>query len=178
MKATLFIITLLFISTQLTAEEMIIGKETVYPGINLIFEGATKDTVFPKQHYLKESSTDIHIEMLANWSEKNQYGAPAGGFIAYLEVNAKIINQKTQKILKTQLTPHINIIDNFHYAQNIKLPGKTDDLYTVTFTIKPPKNTDLGIHYDWHHKVGKVIEQSTFTYKNLSFYEISKKLRR
>ena len=70
MKATLFIITLLFFSTQLTAEEMIIGKETVYPGINLIFEGAPKDTVFPKQHYLKESSTDIHIEMLANWSEK------------------------------------------------------------------------------------------------------------
>ena len=70
MKATLFIITLLFFSTQLTAEEMIIGKETVYPGINLIFEGAPKDTVFPKQHYLKESSTDIDIEMLANWSEK------------------------------------------------------------------------------------------------------------
>jgi uncharacterized protein involved in high-affinity Fe2+ transport len=179
MKAISFIITLLIISTQITAEEMIIGTEkNVYPGIDLIFEGAPKDTVYPAQHYLEESDTDIHIEMLANWSKDNKFGAPEGGFVAYLQVDATITNQKTQATLKTQLTPHINIIDNFHYAQNIKLPGKTDDLYTVTFTIKPPKNTDLGIHHDWHHRVKKVIEKSVYTYENQLFHKVSKKLRR
>ena len=29
------------------ADEMIIGRETISPGINLIFEGAPKDTVLP-----------------------------------------------------------------------------------------------------------------------------------
>ena len=178
MKAIVFIITLLVISTQITAEEMIIGKETVYPGIDLIFEGAPKDSVYPAKQYLKESDTDIHIEMLANWAENNKFGAPAGGFIAYLQVDATIKNQTTQATQKTQLTPHINIIDNFHYAQNIKLPGKSDDLYTVTFTIKPPKDSDLGIHHDWYHKVGKVLEQSAYTYKDLLFDEVSRKLRR
>ena len=172
------IILLLLLSTQLLAEEMIIGKESVYPGIELIFEGAPKDTVFPKEQHLAESRTDIHIEMLANWSEENKFGAPSGGFVGYLEVSAQVTNQKTQETLTTKLTPHINLTDNFHYAKNIKLPGKSDDLYRVVFTIQPPKSDALGIHYDWHHKVGKVIESSTFTYKNLSFDKISKELRR
>lgn len=34
------IILLLLLSTQLLAEEMIIGKESIYPGIDIIFEGA------------------------------------------------------------------------------------------------------------------------------------------
>lgn len=172
------IILLLLLSTQLLAEEMIIGKESIYPGIELIFEGAPKDTVFPKQHHLEESSTDIHIEMLANWSKENKFGAPSGGFVGYLEVSAQVTNQKTQETFTTELTPHINLTDNFHYAKNIKLPGKSDDLYRVVFTIQPPKSDALGIHYDWYHKVGKVIESSTFTYKNLSFDKISKELRR
>ena len=172
------IILLLLLSTQLLAEEMIIGKESIYPGIDIIFEGAPKDTVFPKENHLEESRTDIHIEMLANWSKENKFGAPSGGFVGYLEVSAQVTNQKTQKTLTTELTPHINLTDNFHYAQNIKLPGKSDDLYRVVFTIKPPKSDSLGIHYDWYHKVGKVIESSTFTYKDLSFDKISKELRR
>lgn len=172
------IILLLLLSTQLLAEEMIIGKESIYPGIDIIFEGAPKDTVFPKENHLEESRTDIHIEMLANWSKENKFGAPSGGFVGYLEVSAQVTNQKTQKTLTTELTPHINLTDNFHYAQNIKLPGKSDDLYRVVFAIKPPKSDALGIHYDWYHKVGKVIESSTFNYKNLSFDKISKELRR
>ena len=172
------IILLLLLSTQLLAEEMIIGKESICPGIDIIFEGEPKDTVFPKENHLEESRTDIHIEMLANWSKENKFGAPSGGFVGYLEVSAQVTNQKTQKTLTTELTPHINLTDNFHYAQNIKLPGKSDDLYRVVFTIKPPKSDALGIHYDWYHKVGKVIESSTFTYKNLSFDKISKELRR
>jgi uncharacterized protein involved in high-affinity Fe2+ transport len=172
------IILLLLLSTQLLAEEMIIGKESIYPGIDIIFEGAPKDTVFPKENHLEESRTDIHIEMLANWSKENKFGAPSGGFVGYLEVSAQVTNQKTQKTLTTELTPHINLTDNFHYAQNIKLPGKSDDLYRVVFAIKPPKSDALGIHYDWYHKVGKVIESSTFTYKDLSFDKISKELRR
>lgn len=183
MKLVLHIVFLLLLgtqqlSTQLCAEEMIIGRESVDPGIDIIFEGAPKDTVLPKQHHLEESSTDIHIEMLANWSENNTHGAPAGGFIAYLKVSAIITNQKTQQTLTTELTPHINLTDNLHYAKNIQLPGETDDLYSVVFNIKPPKANELGIHHDWHHKVGKLIKSSTFSYKNLSFDKISKQLRR
>ena len=178
MKAILLATLIILNATSLSAEEMIIGKQIVSPGIQLIFEGAPKDTVFPTQHHLKEASTDIHIEMLANWADNNKYGAPAGGFVAYLLVNVKLTNQKTRATLEAQLTPHLNLVDNLHYAKNIQLPGKTDDLYTATFTIKPPEGSDLGIHYDWFHKVGKLIETSSFTYKNLSFTEMSKKLRR
>jgi hypothetical protein len=33
--------------------------------------------------------------------------------------------------------------DNFHYANNIKLPGKISDLYTVVFRISPPRKVML-----------------------------------
>ena len=167
------IILLLLLSTQLLAEEMIIGKESIYPGIDIIFEGAPKDTVFPKEHHLEESRTDIHIEMLANWSKENKFGAPSGGFVGYLEVSAQVTNQKTQKTLTTELTPHINLTDNFHYAQNIKLPGAIDEIYKVTIIIDPPSDGELGIHYDWKEKYGSLLDQKVFTYTNLSFEEIA-----
>ena len=96
MKVILLATLLIAATTSLSAEEMIIGKQAIRPGIDLIFEGAPKDTVYPTQHHLKEASTDIHIEMLANWSENNKYGAPSGGFVAYLQVSVKLTNQKTQ----------------------------------------------------------------------------------
>ena len=52
------------------------------------------------------------------------------------------------------------------------------DLYDVRITIIPPKNNELGIHYDWNEKYGVLLERQTFIYKNLSFEEIANKTRR
>ena len=42
-------IILFFISTNTYSAEMIIGEENISPGINLIFEGAPKDTIHPNK---------------------------------------------------------------------------------------------------------------------------------
>ena len=160
-----------------SSEELIFGKESLSNGINIIFEAAPKDTIFPNKYFLDENSTDIHIEMLINWSDKSPYGSPNGGFIPYLDVLAIIKNTKGNS-LNVKLTPHLNISDNLHYAQNIKLPGNIDDIYDVTIQINPPKDDDLGIHYDWKEKYGFLLKQSKFEYKNLSFREIALQSRR
>jgi uncharacterized protein involved in high-affinity Fe2+ transport len=77
-----------------------------------------------------------------------------------------------------KLTPHLNISDNLHYAQNIKLPGSIDDIYDVTIYISPPKDEELGIHYDWKEKYEFLLKQTKFEYKNLSFREIALQSRR
>lgn len=164
------------VSFSLLSEEMIIGKESISPGINIVFEAAPKDTVFPLDSFLSESETDIHIEMLANWSEDAPEGSPVGGFIAYLDVFAIISNDLGDN-LKVNLSPHLNLSDNFHYAQNIKLPGSIDDTYEITFEIYPPKDT-LGIHYDWKNSIGSFLPINKFTYKNLNFKKISLMTRR
>ena len=130
------------------SEELIFGKESLPNGINIIFEAAPKDTIFPEKYFLNENRTDIHIEMLINWSDKGPSGSPNGGFIPYLNVLAVIKNIKGN-LIEVKLTPHLNISDNLHYAQNIKLPGSIDDIYDVTIYISPPKDEELGIHYDW-----------------------------
>ena len=170
-------LTLFFLSINILTEEMIIGFETIDPGIKIVFEAAPKDTVFPEKFYLPESETDIHIEMLANWSEDNLVSAPSGGFVAYLKVKAIVANEKGA-IIETDLTPHLNLVDNLHYAQNIKLPGGIEDFYDVTFIIEPPDSESFGIHYDWHQKFGGLIQESSFTYKNLNFEQIALKQRR
>ena len=58
-------IVFLISSFGLSAEEMIIGKEKILPGIDITFEAAPKDKIFPEGVYLEENKTDIHIEMLA-----------------------------------------------------------------------------------------------------------------
>ena len=172
-----FRLVFIFLSINVLAEEMIIGSERIDPGIEIVFEAAPKDTVFPEKFYLPESETDIHIEMLANWSEDNLVSVPSGGFVAYLKVKAIIANEKGA-IIETDLTPHLNLVDNLHYAQNIKLPGSIKDLYDVTFIIEPPDSKSFGIHYDWHEKFGGLIQESSFTYKNLNFEQIAIKQRR
>ncbi len=173
----LFQLTLILLSINILAEEMIIGSETIDPGIKIVFEVAPKDTVFPEKFYLSESETDIHIEMLANWSEDNLVSVPSGGFVAYLKVKAIVTNEKGA-IIEIDLTPHLNLVDNLHYAQNIKLPGSIKDLYDVTFIIEPPDSESFGIHYDWYEKFGGLIQESSFTYKNLNFEQIALKQRR
>lgn len=167
---------LLFIF-QLSAEEMIIGKEKIKPGIAITFEAAPKDTIHPKGLHLGEGATDIHIEMLANWSADNPYDFPAGGFVAYLDARALIENQNNNKSLVINLSPHINLIDSLHYAKNLKLPGSISDKYDVTFFIEGNKNELLGIHDDWHNIVGQYVSKHSFTYKNLSFEKIAKSVR-
>ena len=174
-KILLFLLTIFFV--PLFSEEMIIGKKTIQPGIELIFEGAPKDIIFPKDLHLAEKDTDIHIEMLAYWADDNSASAPARSFVAYLNVLAEI-KSKNGFSKKIKLTPHLNLIDNLHYAQNIKLPGRIDDLYDITFTISPPKKEDLGIHYDWNSKFGGLIKKTSFTFRNLDFEKIALKSRR
>ena len=112
--------------TWATEVELIIGEEHVAPGIVFIFEGAVKDQIMPPTLHLKESETHVHIEARVNWGEgkKTPKGTPAGGFVPYLHITAKVVNQKTGLSTFVDMMPHINLVDNFHYARNISLPGK------------------------------------------------------
>ena len=38
----------------LNSNEMVFGKETLTNGINVVFEAAPKDIVYPEKHFLKE----------------------------------------------------------------------------------------------------------------------------
>ena len=100
------------------SQELIIGEETVDPGIVFIFEGAVKDHIMPNGMHLKESQTNIHIEARVNWDTKNiPNGTPAGGFVAYLHITAKITNEKTGISTFIDLLPHINLVDNYHMRE-------------------------------------------------------------
>ena len=159
--------------------EMVIGTKEVPPGITFVFEGAIKDDVAPLDIFLSEAGSDIHLEALANWNEQAPRGAVIGGFVAYLNVNALIINQKTNKQLSVVLPPHMNMSDNLHYASNTPLPGKRSDLYTVIFSIKPPKDGEMGMHYDWREEVGaRIMEPQQVEFKDLNFLEIANATRR
>ena len=173
-------ITTFIISSPLfSMPEMVIGEAEMAPGIDLIFEGGIKDEITPQNLYLTESETDVHLELLANWSDKAPRGAPIGGHVAYLDVEAMIRNEKTGAYDSVNLTPHLNMSDNIHYAQNIKLPGAVSDKYTVRFVIKSPKLGVIGMHYDWRNEVADVISSGgTFTFTNLDFKEIANSKRR
>ena len=173
-----FIILVLFQNHEIQAE-MIIGTGSIEPGVDLIFEGGVKDEIMPEEYYLSENETDVHIEVLANWSSDAPKGSPEGGHVAYLNITAVLINETTGSSDTHKLTPHVNMSDNLHYAKNIKLPGKIDELYTVIFEIRPPKNDELGMHYDWRYTVDKVlIVAERFEFNNLDFKEIAISKRR
>ena len=173
-KLVIYFVALLIL--PLSSKEMVIGEELMAPGIKIVFEGAPKDTIFPVGSHLNENETDIHIEMLANWSSNNSLNFPVGGFVAYLDVQVLIKNQNG-KSTKIKLSPHINLIDSLHYAKNIKLPGSISDTYDVSFIIDADQMADLGIHNDWHKKVGPFVTKHTFSYKNLSFESVAKAQR-
>ena len=182
MKRISFCIGFLVISSKVFLQElpeMVIGEETIHPGIDLIFEAAIKDDVSPDYKFGKESASDIHIEVLSTWNKSAPRGSLQGGFVAYLRIGAKIINESNGRHKNIRLLPHINLSDNLHYALNTKLPGNRDDLYTIIFTIKPPKPEDLGMHFDWRDEVSSfLIDEHSFTYKNLDFYKIAEATRR
>jgi hypothetical protein len=159
--------------------EMIIGEATIDPGIHLIFECGIRDDIAPNGFFLAENETDVHIEMLANWSENAPKGSVPGGHVAYLKVSVLIKNEITKTITKANLVPHLNLSDNLHYAQNIKLPGNIDDKYTLKFIIEPPVDGLLGIHYDWRQHVGQTLSSTeSYTFDGLNFSKIVMAKRR
>lgn len=168
------------ISNSLISQELIIGEERVKPGIVFIFEGAIKDKVYPENYNLTEDLTDVHIEARVNWDIQNiPKGTPAGGFIPYLKINAVVTNQRTYLKTYVDLIPHINLVDNFHYARNISLPGNIDDKYEVEFFINNPSKFDLSIHKDWLDNYSEsLIEDKVFKYSDISFGEIARLSRR
>ena len=174
-KYTLYFF-LLFFTVNVCSQELIIGEERIEPGIVLIFEGAIKDEVFPRSNNLNVNETNIHIEARVNWDTKNTPpGTPAGGFIPYMKINSIIVNTSSGLRTFIDLLPHINLIDNFHYARNISLPGKISDKYDVIFNVLPPSNYDLNLHKDWNEGYGdNLFNGQTFRYSDIDFEEIAK----
>ena len=90
-----------------------------------------------------------------------------------MSINAEIMNEVTGEYKFTTLTPHINLIDNLHYARNIALPGQATDPYTVKFFVNPPDLFKLGVHRDWLNQYGRLLfPVKEFTYKSVDFTEI------
>ena len=163
-----------------SASELIIGEEKVDPGIIFVFEGAVKDNIYPSSFHLPESQTDVHIEARVNWDNKKiPEGAVPGGFIPYMHITALVKNSKTGLKTFIDLKPHINLIDNFHYARNISLPGSTKDRYDIEFKISPPSKIELALHNDWNEEYGKnLLNEYTFIYKSVNFEKIAKLSRK
>ncbi len=59
MKKLFFYLLIIFGLNVSSSQELIIGEETVNPGIVFIFEGAVKDHVMPEGMHLKENQTLI-----------------------------------------------------------------------------------------------------------------------
>ena len=169
------IILLIFVTVNLYSQELIIGEERVEPGIVFIFEGAVKDEVYPMSVNLLENQTNVHIEARVNWDTKKiPEGTPGGGFIPYLKISSIVTNQSTGLKTFVDLLPHINLIDNFHYARNISLPGKKNDMYSVEFFVNAPSKYDLFFHRDWKQMFGNsLIEDIKFKYSDINFLEIA-----
>ena len=162
------------------SQELVIGEERIEPGIIFIFEGAIKDIVYPKSINLDEKFTNIHIEARVNWDNNNTpKGTPTGGFVPYLNINAIITNDITGQRTFVDLTPHLNLIDNFHYARNISLPGNVDDLYNVVFNVNPPEKLSLSFHKDWSDTfTTQLFKPTSFEYKKVDFEKIANSSRR
>ena len=180
MKKLFFYLLIIFGLNVSSSQELIIGEEIVNPGIVFIFEGAVKDHVMPAGMHLKENQTNIHIEARVNWDTNNiPKGTPPGGFVAHLHITAKVTNQNSGLSTFIDLLPHINLVDNYHYARNISLPGNADDLYLVEFNILPPTHIDLSLHKDWLDNYGnELMKNQYFKYTNVDFEEIANSSRR
>lgn len=168
---------LIGMTAPLAAQELIIGEETVHPGIVFIFEAAVRDDVMPNAQHLSEGSTDIHIEARVNWAmdeDMTPDGTPPGGFVAYMNLTAEVTHEVTGDKQFVSLLPHINLIDNLHYARNMALPGEVGDLYTVKIYVYPPDPFALALHRDWRNNYGRLLmAPRIFTYRNVNFFDIA-----
>ncbi len=178
-KFNCFILALVGLTPAPIFAEKILGSITIEPGIDLTFEAAARDKIVPEKFYLPENKTDVHIEVLATWSDEAPPGATKGGHVAYLEVSASVENDQSKEKLLFELSPHLNLSDNLHYAQNIRLPGKSESTYTLVFWISPPAAGVLGIHADWVEAYGQTIsEPKTMTFPSLNLEEVVRARRR
>lgn len=162
------------------ALELIIGRETVPPGIAFVFEGAIKDQVAPAEHHLDVAQTDVHIEALVNWSPAGSVpkGTPRGGFVPYLRINAVVTSQTTGESVHATLTPHVNLVDSLHYARNIALPSAITDKYEVVFHVYPPDRFGLAFHKDWVAAYGAaLLKPVSFRYRDVDFEAIAQSRR-
>ena len=162
------------------AQEQVFGEEVVEPGVKFTFIAAPKDAVQPTAKHLAENQTDIHLEVLAGWTEEasSEVGAPAGGFVPYLHLFAHVRNERTGQVQKVSLVPHINRSDNAHYARNVALPGAPDDPYTIEFSVNPPSKFELATHRDWRNAYGDTLfEPTTVTYEGVQLAEVAKATR-
>ena len=169
-----FLIGVLLVSGSINAGEVEIGSESINGEISLIFEAAPADDVYPHSMHLPEEETEVHVEVRANFEDNNRYASAAGGFVPYLNVNVFIKNRVTGDALHITLPPHLNLVDSFHYARNIDLPGDpVSDSYDLTFFIEPTGPFKVQIHADFRINVGdKIIEAQEFTFENINFAEV------
>ena len=178
-KFNYFILALVSLTSAPLLAEKILGSITIEPGIDLTFEAAARDKIVPETFYLPENKTDVHIEVLATWSDEAPPGSIEGGHVAYLEVSALVENDQSKEKMVFELSPHLNLSDNLHYAQNIKLPGNAESTYTLVFEINPPAAGVLGIHADWVEAHGQAIsEPTTVTFRSLNLEEVVRSRRR
>lgn len=171
----LFVVGFFLQSPVAHAQEKVFGEEVLGPGAKITFLVAPSGDVEPKAQNLSEARSDLHLEVLAGWTEEasEEVGAPAGSFIPYLHLFATVENEETGQVKKVTLVPHINQSDNFHYARNIALPGAPDDPYTVVFKVHPPETFELATHSDWRTAYGnRLFPPATVTYKNLQLSDI------
>ena len=175
----LLIYLIIITTSNVFSQELVLGEERIEPGIVFVFEGAIKDKVYPISLNLEEKYTDVHIEARVNWDSNNlPNGTPPGGFIPYLKMSAIITNQNTNNKILVDLIPHINLIDNFHYAKNISLPGEIDERYRVKFIVRPPEMTILYFHNDWTKSYSKsLFDEVSFEYDDVDFEEIASSSR-
>ena len=170
-------------SASAQSDELILGREGVEPGIQMVFEGAIKDVVYPKDQHLEEDKTDVHLEALITWTTQTDRdvpeGAVRGGHIPYLNITAKVKNERTGEKTSVDLVPHINKGDNFHYARNLNLPGEKGDTYEVRFNVNPPQKYELSYHKGYNNTYGRpLFEAVDYTYQEVSFDSVVDKTRR
>ena len=178
--AKLFLVVLFLTKASIAVStELVIGTERLDPGITFVFEGAIKDHIIPSAHHLAAEKTHVHIEARANWSaDEAPKGAPDEGFVAYLNISAMVTNEVSGLSTFIDLLPHINLIDNYHYARNITLPGKPDETYTVEFSVSPPSLQALALHRDWVENHGKSLaEPIRYRYEKVDFLAITEASR-
>ena len=175
----LFLATFVALMAQTASTETLLGTKTISPGISLTFEAAARDTIFPAEQFLDEDQTDVHLEVLASWDQSAPSGFPIGGHVAYLDVDVEIVNEQSGKSRSTRLTPHLNLSDGLHYAQNVQLPGADDQTYQLTFSISPPVAGSLGIHSDWLQSFGeRLLGTQTVVFQSVSLMEAARSRRK
>jgi len=174
------VVGLLLQTAPAQAQEQVFGETVVEPGVKITFLAAPSGAVQPTAQNLSEKRSDLHLEVLATWTEaaSDEVGAPAGGFVPYIHLFARVENEETGQVKKVTLIPHINRSDNAHYARNIALPGAPDDPYTVRFSVHPPEQFELATHRDWREAYGKkLFEPTTVTYEELQLAKVAKATR-